>query len=367
MENESPEKISVLIVAASLRRIGGQSIQARSLLDAFAGHEQISMDFLPNDPQLRHFGFLQSVKGLRTVFTSLKFWWLLFREIRRFDLIQVFSSATTGYLISTLPPLLFAKLYRKKIILNYHSGEAEAHIRNWRWIARPTMKMFDRIAVPSQFLVDVFAKFDLRATAIYNFPDTGKFSFRPRKPLRPVFLSNRNFEKHYNVGCILRAFEMIQKKVPEAELLIAGSGSEEKSLKNLAEELELINIRFLGKVSPEEMPAVYAEADIYLNSSIVDNMPLSIIEAFAAGLPVVSTAVGGIPYIVADGKTGLLVPVNDCRQLAEKALQLLQDESLAERLVENALTECEKYRAEVILDEWVGFYRETVRLLATRI
>ena len=68
------------------------------------------------------------------------------------------------------------------------------------------MRMFDRIVVPSRFLVDVFAKFDLQARAIFNFVETEKFKFRDRRPLKPVFLSNRNFEAHYQVGDILRAF-----------------------------------------------------------------------------------------------------------------------------------------------------------------
>src|SRR5207237_9641426 len=123
---------------------------------------------------------------------SIKFWLLLMRKIPQNDIVHVFSSGTTSYIISTLPPLLVSKIFGRKTILHYHTGEAETHLKNWKLTARPTMKRFDEIVVPSGFLVDIFAKFDLRTTAIFNFVDAEKFAFRERKPLPPVFLSYRN-------------------------------------------------------------------------------------------------------------------------------------------------------------------------------
>src|SRR5215203_479763 len=202
MKNADSKKVKVLIVATSMRVIGGQSIQAKRLLDAFAGDSKIEMRFLPNNPET----VFQNIKYLRTIFASLKFWWSLLREVYKADVVQVFSSATTGYIIATLPPLVVSKLYGRKAVLNYHSGELENHIKNWRRTALPTMRKFERIVVPSQFLVDVFAKYDLAAAAIFNFVDSARFTFRERETFRPLFLSNRNLEVHYNVADVLRAF-----------------------------------------------------------------------------------------------------------------------------------------------------------------
>lgn len=347
-------KKKVLIVATSMDLIGGQSIQAKRLLDAFADDKEIELGFVPNNPNT----LFQNVKILRTVFASLKFWWLLLKNIYRYDAVQVFSSATTGYIIATLPPLFIAKLFGKKVILNYHSGEAEEHIKNWKLTAKPTMKMFDKIVVPSQFLVDVFAKFDLPAEAVSNFVDTEKFKFRERKNLQPVFLSNRNFEAHYNVSCVIRAFSEIQKKFPDARLIIAGFGSEEAKQKDLAIELKLKNFDFVGKIPNEEMPKLYDEADIYLNSSVVDNMPLSLIEAFSAGIPVVSSNAGGIPYIVKNGETGLLVEKNDYQGLAEQAIKLLQNQALTQKIITQAKKEVEKYSTEKVVESWRRLFLE---------
>lgn len=347
-------KIKVALIAPSMRNIGGQSIQAKRLFDAFADDENIEIEFVPTDPEAP----FQNIKFLRTIFASVKFWFLLFKKIPKEEIVHIFSSGTTSYIISTLPPLFVAKLLGKKTILHYHTGEAEGHLENWKLSAKPTMKWFDEIIVPSKFLVDIFVRFGLKANAIFNFVEGERFVFRTRKPLRPVFLSNRNFEAHYNVGDVLRAFRLIQNQFPEARLLIAGDGSEEAKLKELAAELKLENTEFLGRIEHTEMPKVYEKADIYLNASIVDNMPLSVIEAFSCGLPVVSTNSGGISYICETGETALLVEKNDHEALAREAVRLLKDQELAQKIAGQARQECEKYTREKVHGLWSEIYQK---------
>ncbi len=354
MENSFQKKIKVALVAPSMKNVGGQSIQAKRLLDAFDRDENVEIEFIENNPET----FFEKIKYLRTVFSSVKFWTRLLRKIPRSEIVHVFSSGTTSYIISTLPPLFAAKFFGKKSLLHYHTGEAREHLNNWRLTAKPTMKEFDEIIVPSQFLVEVFAEFGLRAKAVYNFIDTGKFVFRERNPLRPVFLSNRNFEAYYNVGCVLKAFRLIQKKFPRAELIVAGYGREEFELRKLAKELKLENIEFTGRIEQTEMPEIYDRADIFLNASLVDNMPLSFIEAFACGLPIVSSNAGGIPFIVEHEKNGLLVGQNDCEALANEAIRLLENNDLAQKIVTNARLECEKYKGENARGEWLSIYRK---------
>ena len=356
MAENKPNKIKIALVAPSMRVVGGQSIQANRLLTAFENDAQIQYEFIPNDPPLKILEFARNIPLLKTLATSVVFWLTLIKKIPKADAVHVFSSGTTSYIISTLPPLFIAKLFGAKTILHYHTGEAEKHLKQWRLTARPTMKMFDRIVVPSEFLVEIFARHELKAAAIYNFIDTEKFVFRERRPLKPIFLSNRNFEKHYSVATLLRAFALIQKQFPESRLIIAGSGSEESALKNLARELKLQNTEFIGKIENEKMPDIYNRADIYLNSSIVDNMPLSVIEAFACGLPIVSTDAGGIPHIVENGATGLLAAVNDHENLAKSAIDLLKNDDLAQIIIHNAQNKCRQYEVEKVVEDWRSFY-----------
>src|SRR5262249_21601440 len=254
--------------------------------------------------------------------------------------------------------ILITRLYHKKSILNYRSGEAEDHISRWRRTAAPIMRLADLIAVPSGYLVEVFGRSGLCARAVSNVVDTELFGYREREPLSPVFLSNRNLEPLYNVECTLIAFGKIQQRYPEARLVVAGDGTQRKALERRARELALSNTEFVGQVTPEAMIDLYRKADIYLNSSNIDNMPGSILESFSSGLPVVTSNAGGIPYIVRHEETGLMVERDDPEGLAASAIRLLEDASLARKVIRNARAECARYEWNAVREEWIRLYRE---------
>ena len=344
----------MLIVAPALPIVGGQTVQAERLLGRLADVPGLSVELQPINPQF--WPAIQKIKYARTLVTLPKYILDLIVRVRSFDVIHIFSASYFSFLISPTPALAVSKLFGKPTILNYRSGEAEDHLTRWR-SAVPTIKRFDKIVVPSGYLVDVFGEFGLQAEAIFNFVETKKFNFRRREPLRPVFLSNRNFEAHYNVACVLRAFARIQESIPEAELIIVGDGPERNALRELAADLGLNNIDFRGSVPPAEMPIIYDEADIYLNASSIDNMPNSIIEAFSAGLPVVSTNAGGIPYIVEHERTGLLSGIDDDAGLAFNALRIFDESGLASRLSAEARSEVSRYTWESVSEQWVELYR----------
>jgi len=117
------------------------------------------------------------------------------------------------------------------------------------------------------------------------------------------------------------------------------------------------NARIVGPVANARMPELYEAADVYLNSSRIDNMPGSLIEAFAAGLPVVTTNAGGIPWMVEEGRTGLLVECGDPEAMATAALRLLADGQLAARIAAQAREEAERYTWEAVSRQWEALYR----------
>jgi glycosyltransferase involved in cell wall biosynthesis len=354
--------LRVLIVAPSIDILGGQAVQAARLLEGLAEEPSLEVGFLPINPRLPGpFRQLQRIKYVRTFVTTLQYAVSLLKHVRKYDLVHIFSAAYFSFVLAPTPAMLVSKLYGKKIVLNYHSGEAEDHLTRWRRTAIPTLKLADAIAVQSDYLVSVFARFNVEARAISNHLETERFRFRERKPLRPIFLANRNLEPHYNVGCVLRAFAKIQGRMPEAQLIVVGDGSQRAELELLARSLDLRQTEFRGRIPPEEMRDVYDEADIYLNASNIDSMPISILEAFASGLAVVTTCAGGIPFIVTHERTGLMVERDDDEALALAALRLLEDEALASSLTGNAFSECEKYSWPAVRDAWLGLYREVMR------
>ena len=354
-------KLRVLIVAASLDILGGQAVQAERLVRHLQQEPSLEVSFLAINPRLPgKLRRLQSIKYVRTLTTSLLYWLNLLRDVRKYDVIHIFSASYLSFLIAPTPAILVSKLYGKKIVLNYHSGEAEDHLRRWRRSTIPILNLTDAIVVPSEYLVRVFASFGLHASAIFNIIELDRFAFRERKQLRPVFLSNRNLEPHYGVDCVLRAFAYIQKQTPEASLTVVGDGSQREALERLKTELNLQHTSFTGRVEHEEIYAHYTNADVFLNASRIDNQPLSILEAFACGLPVVTTDAGGIPDIVTDQQTGFVVPIDDCEALADRATKLFVDRNIATTMVQKAHKEVTKYTWEVVCDQWLRLYRDVV-------
>ena len=352
---ETKKQIKILIIAPTLDSfLGGQTVQAALLLEKLNQEPNIQADIQSIGPVF--FPTLQKIKYLRTVLSSVKFLSDIAVKIPRYDIIHISSVAHFSFLLTPTPAVLAAKLFGKKTILNYHSGELKKHFANWHRTLKPTLRLFDKIVVPSGFLVDVFAEYGFEAQSIYNFVNVDRFKFRQREKLRPVFFSNRLLEELYNIPCILRAFAIIQAKYPNAKLIVAGFGNQRESLEKYAKELKLNNVEFVGKVNQERMAELYGEVDIYLNSPNTDNMPGSLIECYASGVPVVTTNAGGIPYILEHEKTGLMVSINDHEALAREAMRLLEDEDLAQEIIKNGHEASLKFSWENVRIEWLTVY-----------
>lgn len=354
--------IRVLLVGPSMDILGGQAVQVTRLLRRLRELDDVEVVFLPVNPRLPGpFRRLQQIKYVRTISTSVAYLLSLLSELRKHDVIHAFSASYTSYLLAPLPAMIVARLYGKRVVLNYRSGEAADHLARSS-LAVWTMRLADEIVVPSGYLVEVFARFGLRARAIPNFVDLDDLDHRERAAIRPVFLSNRNLEPMYNVACTLRAFAIIQQLEPEATLTVAGHGSERTALEALARQLDLRNVTFAGSVPPQRMREFYDAADVYLNSPNIDNMPNSVIEAFAAGIPVVTTNAGGIPFIVTDGETGCVVDCNDHEGIARRALALLRNPALARQIATRAREVClTRYVWAIVATEWESLYRRLAR------
>jgi glycosyltransferase involved in cell wall biosynthesis len=350
-------RLRVALIAPSLRILGGQAVQADRLLGAWRDDPDVEAWLVPINPvPPGPLARLTRIKYVRTITTQLAYWPFLLREVRRADVVHVFSASYFSFILAPLPALLVARLLCKPVVVNYHSGEAPDHLRRSS-IARAALARTGANAVPSTFLRDVFARFDLPAEVIPNVVDLTRFQFVRRRPLRPRLVSTRNFEPLYDVGCTLRAFRIVQAHYADASLVLAGAGSEEPRLRALAAELRLRNVTFAGRVPPAEIWRSYADAHIYVQTPNIDNMPLSILEAFASGLPVVSTDAGGIPAILTDGVHGLLVPVGDHDAVARQVLRLLADQALADRLADAALASCAAYTWDAVRGRWLSLYR----------
>ncbi len=361
MRNRLPPLTSpmrIAIVAASLRILGGQAVQARRLVEKWTRDPAVDAWLVPINPippwPLR---WLLRVKYLRTIVTQLVYWPLLLRELRRADIVHVFSASYTSFLLAPTPAIVVAKLLGRAVVLNYHSGEAPDHLRRSPFARLVLKRWVDMNVVPSPFLRDVLASFGISAVVAPNTIDPGEFGYRVRTALRPRLLSTRNLEPIYNVADVLRAFALVQARHPDASLTIVGDGSQADALRALCSTLGLHRVMFAGRVPPDEIHRWYDDADIYVQAPSIDNMPLSVLEAFASGLPVVSTGVGGVPSMLIDGEHGLLAPAGDSAALAAHIMALLDDPAFARRLAAQARQACAAYEWPAVRDAWISAYR----------
>jgi L-malate glycosyltransferase len=359
--SSTDQRLHIAIVAASLRILGGQAVQAQRLLDGWNGDPDVLAWLVPINPVPRGtLAHLVRVKYVRTAVTQLLYWPLLVRELRRADVVHVFSASYTSFLLSPLPAIIVGKLLGKRVIVHYHSGEAFDHLKRSP-LARWTLKRVDRNIVPSAFLRDVFAGFDIPADVVPNTIDLQRFAYRVRDPLAPRLLSTRNLEPLYNVACTLRAFRRIQARYPAAMLTVVGHGSEAARLQACASDLGIRNVTFTGPVPPSEVHRYYGSADIYVQTPSIDNMPNSVIEAFASGLPVVTTRVGGVPDILTHGVHGLLADDNDDEAIAAHVIHLLEHPDEARQMAAAARDRCADGCWPRVREAWLAVYQSLAR------
>jgi glycosyltransferase involved in cell wall biosynthesis len=353
-------RLRVAIVAASLRYVGGQSVQADLLLRHWKDDTEIAASLIPIDPLLpRALAWTERIPVLRTLVRQPFYLWNLWRGFKHIDIAHIFSASYWSFLIAPAPALLVARLRNKKTIIHYHSGEARDHLRRFR-SARPLLQQADRLVVPSGYLVDVFRGFGLPAHVVPNIVDENQFSFHERRPLRPHLICTRGFHPYYSVDVVVRAFAGVQREFPEARLDLVGKGSSEAAIRDLVRDLKVPGVHFLGVASRQQIGRFYDDADIFVNTSWLDNMPVSIMEAFAAGTPVVTTDPEGIRYLVEHERTGLLSPVGDARALASNVIRLLRDPDLASRLATNARKESQSYLWASVRQQWLEEYSSVI-------
>lgn len=357
MTTHLEKPLRIALVAPSMGILGGQAVQAARLLECWERDPDVHAWLVPVNPvPPRPFGWTVGVRYLRTLATQVTYWPLLLKELRTADVVHVFSASYWSFLLAPLPAVFVARLLGKPVVINYRSGEAPDHLKR-SMVARVMLRHVDCNVVPSSFLRDVFARYGIESAIIPNIVDVDRFAFRRREPLRPRVLSTRNFEDLYNLPCTLRAFRLLQDRYPEASLTLVGSGTRETAVRELVERLGLRSVRFAGRVPPQEMWRHYADADIYLQTPDIDNMPASVLEAFASGCAVVSTDAGGVPAILTNEVHGLLVPCDDHVGAAAAMARLLDDARLSAQLTETARESCGAYQWTSVRGQWLALYR----------
>ena len=324
---------------------GGMANQTRQLARLLT-EEGLDVEIVQVNAPYRP-SWIEPLRGVRALFRLVPYLLRLWSAAGRVRLMHVMANSGWAWHLFAAPAIWIAKMRGVPVVVNYRGGAAQEFLEGSIFWVRPTMRAADRVIVPSGFLQEVFRRFGLVTEVVPNVVDLDRFAARPEGAVTddaPHLLVTRNLEPLYDISTAIRALAIIREKRPGARLTIAGSGPERDRLAALAQSLGAGgNVIFTGRVDNERIAGLYREADVSINPSLVDNMPNSVLEALASGVPVVSTDVGGVRYVVEHRKTALLVPPGNAEAMARAVLELLEHPEAALRLVREGREAVQQY------------------------
>ena len=179
------------------------------------------------------------------------------------------------------------------------------------------------------------------------------YDFKERKLDSIRILWVRSFSKIYNPLLALKVLKRLQLEGFKVSLCMVGPDSDGTMdhAKAMARELE-VKVEFTGRLSKIEWHNLSKEYNVFINTTHLDNMPVSVIEAMAMGLPIVSTNVGGMPYLIEHEKEGLLTSPNDEFEMATAIKRLQKYPVFTKTMVFNARSKVEKYDWNLVKIDW---------------
>lgn len=305
------------------------------------------------------------VPGLRAVFRLIPYLMRLWQASCHAQVAHIMANSGWAWHLFAAPAVIISRLQGVPVIINYRGGNAGAFMQRQAQIVLPIMRKAQVIAVPSAFLAELFKPYNLPIMIVPNIVDLDRFKAaanamtRPPVSAGPHLIVTRNLEALYDLSTALNAFRQIRQRWPNARLTIAGSGPERSNLEAETAQLGLADaVKFSGRLELQAMTELYASAHIMLNPSRVDNMPNSVLEAWASGVAVVSTTVGGIPHLVRDGEDAMLVPPGDPDAMASAVATLLEAPGWMEKLIHTGKNSAERFSWSQVKPLWISIYQD---------
>lgn len=332
--------MKILLIANYEEGVGGISVQVR-----------LQRDLLRSDGYACD---ILSTKG--SVAKRIKAVFALLSKGRQYDVFHVHACSDRGFLPAVLG-IRIGRLLKKRIVLTFHGGGAEGFFRRKEKFVERYLTRTSANIVLSGFIGRVFDRYGIPYTVIPNILEADGSAFRTRTEIRPRFIGIRSLTETYNIKCTLRAFDTVQKKYPGASLKLLGGGSLKSELEQFVSDHHIQNVTFVGQVPNTEISRYLDEADIMVSSPRFDNMPVSVLEGFRSGLLVISSKVGGVPYMIEDGRNGLLFESDNDRQMAEKMIAAVENPEATIRMIANARQSLEDYKWENCRGKLLALYK----------
>ena len=286
----------------------------------------------------------------------------LLRNLPTLDVVLLETYSGLSFIIVDVTGIL-CKLFKVPLIMILHGGNLSEFVRKHpRWTRR-VLNRATVLVAPSEFLAKRFGDLGYRIPIIPNIIDLDSYPYRERGRISPNLIWMRSFHEIYNPEMAVKVLAKLQVTHPDATLTMAGTDKGlEENTKKLVEELQLENsVRFAGFLDLDKKLKEFDGSDIYINTNRIDNMPVSVVEARALGLPVVATNVGGLPYLIEHGTNGFLVPDEDVDAMAACIRMLLDRPELTRKISRNGRTLAERSAWTSVRPVWEKLIGEVIQ------
>jgi glycosyltransferase involved in cell wall biosynthesis len=248
------------------------------------------------------------------------------------------------------------KRINKPYILTLHGGDLPSFGERWPLRLRRLLSSAALVTTPSRYLQDRMKAYCNELLLVPNPLEISAYEFRLRRRPLPRLVWLRAFHSIYGPSVAAKTLARVLRELPDAHLTMIGPDKGDGSLqetRQLVRELGIADrVDILGPVSKTDVPKLLNSGDLFLNTAKVDNTPISVLEAMACGLCVISANVGGIPYLLEDGHDALLVPPDDVEGMANAVLRICQQPGLAMYLSTNARATAGEFDWAHVLPRW---------------
>jgi len=250
---------------------------------------------------------------------------------------------------------------KKPYILALHGGALPAFARRWPGRVRALVESATVVTTPSRYLAAELAALSRSLHIVPNPISLADFPFRVRAAPRPCLIWLRAFHKIYDPLLACQVLARLRPEYPEAQLIMIGPDKRDGSLEGVRSAVRALglqdHVQLPGSIPKADVPPWLSEGDVFLNTTSVDNAPVSVLEAQACGLCVVSTDAGGLPYVLSNEQDALLVSSRDPDAMAAAVRRILTEPGLGERLSRQGRTNATEHDWEVLLPEWKRLFQ----------
>lgn len=332
----------ILFISNYRKGIGGISSQVE-LLQRYINEPLRSVSLEQGSLSDGYRADIFSTKG-----NAVKRIWLFFKLMciaKQYDILHIHACSEWG-MLPAVYGIVAGKIWHKRIIVTYHGGGAAEYFAEHAAFVRRWLERTDVVIVLNGYLEKVFKEYNIPCVVIPNVIELRQDIYRSKTEIRPKFISVRTLSEMYRVDLILQAYKHILEHYPDATLDILSDGDKRAELEQYVRDNHLSGVRFVGQVPNGRIYDYLQKNDILLSAPIVDNMPVSIMEAMNAGLLVISSRVGGVPYMIEHRKTGLLfdgLKDEGVKGLKAEIIWALKHQTESVAMIEKSHQDVQKY------------------------